>query len=203
MQDKVITLVDDRVRGWARIGREQEGTSPYRAELATLLMLLRRAPVDADVAVLLDCKSEITEIGKWLGEGSRATLAGVANEDLVRSIIETTRHGVVKGTATFLRKVKARRGEALDEEADDCADHGRPVEAEHKEWTERSERGIFRWQAAGGVQRRSAWGAVVESQCGNKGRGWYQETHGRRRTQVVRRQLAGQVWKTTASGSTD
>ena len=75
MQDKTITPVDDRVRGWARIGREQEGTSPYRAELATLLMLLRRAPVDADVAVLLDCKSEITEIGKWLSEGSRAALA--------------------------------------------------------------------------------------------------------------------------------
>ena len=45
-------------------------------------------PVDSDVAVLLDCKSEMTEIGNWLGKGSPATLAGVANEDLLRPIIE-------------------------------------------------------------------------------------------------------------------
>ena len=34
VQDKVFTPVDDRVRGWARVGREEEGTSSYRAELA-------------------------------------------------------------------------------------------------------------------------------------------------------------------------
>ena len=67
VQDKGFTPVDDRVRGWARVGREEEGTSSYRAELAALLMLLRRVHIDADIAVLLDCKSEITEIGKWPG----------------------------------------------------------------------------------------------------------------------------------------
>ena len=161
VQDKVFTPVDDRVRGWARVGREEEGTSSYRAELAALLMLLRKVQIESDVAVLLDCKSEITEIGKWLGEGSRATMAGVANEDLLRPIIEMLRQRVETGAVTVLLKVKAHRGEPLNEEADDCADLGRLVEAEHKEWTDRSERIIFRWQAAGGVQRRSAWGAGV------------------------------------------
>jgi hypothetical protein len=112
-QDKVFTPVDDSVRGWVRVGREEEGTSSYRAEVAALLMLLRRVQVDADAAILLDCKSEVTEIGKWLGEGPRATLAGATNEDFLRPNIEMSRRRVVKRTATFLLKVKAHRGEAL------------------------------------------------------------------------------------------
>ena len=80
---RVFTPVDDRVRGWARVGREEEVASSDRSELAALLML--RVQVDADAAVLLDCKSEITEIRKWLGEGSLATLVGV---DVLRLIIE-------------------------------------------------------------------------------------------------------------------
>ena len=92
-------------------------------------MLLRKVQIESDVAVLLDCKSEITEIGKWLGEGSRATMAGVANEDLLRPIIEMLRQRVETGAVTVLLKVKAHRGEPLNEEADDCADLGRLVEA--------------------------------------------------------------------------
>ena len=77
-----LTLVDDRVRAWSIVGREEQGTSSYKAELAASLMLLRRVQVDADVAVLVDCKIEMTEIGKWLGEGSRGTWAGAAKGDL-------------------------------------------------------------------------------------------------------------------------
>ena len=80
-------------------------------------------------------------------------MALVANENLLRPIIEKLRQRVVKGTAALLLKVKAHRGEPLNEEADDCADHGRLVEAEHKEWSDRSEKVIFRRQAAGGVHR--------------------------------------------------
>ena len=54
VQDKVFTPVDDRVRGWSRVGREEEGTSSYRAELAALLMLLCRVQIESDVVVLLD-----------------------------------------------------------------------------------------------------------------------------------------------------
>ena len=174
VQDNVFIPVDDRVRGCARVGREEEGTSSYRAELAALLMRLRRVQIESDVVVLLDCKSEITEIGKWLGEGSRATLAGVANEDLLQPVIEMLRQRVGKGTATVLLKVKAHRGEPLNEEADGCADLGRLAEAEHKEWTDRSERIIFRWQAAGELEGCSAdppGERESELQCGNRERG--------------------------------
>jgi len=98
----------------------EEGTSSFRAELAALLMLLREAPDEEDVVALLDCKSEITEVGKWIGEGAKATLVGVANADILEKIIEKLRARVQAGAATFLVKVKTHRGEPLNEEADDC-----------------------------------------------------------------------------------
>ena len=49
----------------------------------------------------------------------------------------------------------------MNEEADDCADIGRRLDAETKEWTDRSERVIFKWQTAEGIHRKAAWGASV------------------------------------------
>ena len=68
---------------------------------------------------LLDCKPEITEVGKWAGEGAQATLAGFANADILAPIIEKLRARVRAGADTFLVKVKAHRGEPLNGEADD------------------------------------------------------------------------------------
>ena len=158
---RVFTPVDNTQRKWTRIGREEEGTSSFRPELAALLMLLRAVREEQDVVALLDCKIEMTEIRKWIGEGSRAFLAGTANADIVQEIIETIRTRVRAGAVTLLVKVKAHRGEPMNEEADDCADIGRSMEAEMKEWTDRSERMIFKWQTAAGEHRRAAWGASV------------------------------------------
>ena len=124
-------------------------------------MLLRAASVERDVLALLDCKAEMTEIRKWIGEGSRPFLAGAANADILREIIELTRKRVQAGAVTLLVKVKAHRGEPMNEEADDCADIGRRLDAETKEWTARSERMIFKWQPAVGIHRKAAWGASV------------------------------------------
>ena len=77
-------------------------------------MLLREASDEEDVVALLDCKSEITEVGKWVGEGAKATLVGVANADIFEKIIEKIRARVQAGAATFLVKVKAHRGEPLN-----------------------------------------------------------------------------------------
>ena len=169
VEGRIYAPVDRRRRGWARIGREEEGTSSYRAELAALLMLLREAPEAEDVVALLDCKSEITEVRKWVGEGAKATLVGIANADILEAIIEKLRARVQAGAATFLVKVKAHRGEPLNEEADDCADAGRRQEADTKEWTDRTERVIFRWQTAEGIQHRNAWGTSVKKALRKQG----------------------------------
>ena len=97
-----------------------------------LLMLLRAVSVERDVLALLDFKIEMTEIRKWVGEGSRPFLTGAANADILREIIELTRRRVQAGAVTLLVKVKAHRGEPMNEEADDCADIGRRLDAETK-----------------------------------------------------------------------
>ena len=55
------------------------------------MLLLREAPDEEDVVALLDCKSEITEVRKWVGEGAKATLVGTANADILEKIIEKLR----------------------------------------------------------------------------------------------------------------
>jgi hypothetical protein len=48
--------------------------------------------------------------------GLRTTLAGNANADIVTSIVEGVRARVLQGACTFMVKVKAHRGEPLNED---------------------------------------------------------------------------------------
>ena len=59
---------------------------------------------------------------RWVGEGGKATVAGAPDADILREVIELLRARIEAGTATFLVKVKAHRGEPANEEADILAD---------------------------------------------------------------------------------
>ena len=116
--DKIYKPKDRKPHGWSRVGREEEGTSSLRAELAALLQLILSAEPQRDLLALLDCQIEMTELRKWIGEGHRATLADKVNADILKEIIEALRRRVEAGAATFLVKVKAHRGEPLNERAE-------------------------------------------------------------------------------------
>ena len=155
--DKVYKPRDRQPQGWSRVGREEEGTSSLRAELAALRNLICEADPKRDLLVLLDCQIEMTELRKWIGEGRRATLADKVNADILRGIIEALRQRVEAGAATFLVKVKAHRGEPLNERADDNAERGRRQET--KEWNDRTARILFKWKETSESQhRRAVWG---------------------------------------------
>ena len=62
--------------------------------------------------------------------GPRTTLAGDANADIMTSIIECVRERVQKGARTFMVKVKAHRGEPLNELADTQAEDARQLQDE-------------------------------------------------------------------------
>ena len=59
------------------------------------------------------------------------------------------------GAATFLVKVKAHRGEPLNELAD-----AREAAKEHREWIDRTDWMVFQWEEEKGT-RRSVWTAGV------------------------------------------
>ena len=57
------------------MGREQEGTSSNRPELAALEAALRQVDEAEDILYLCDNESVLKEVNGWIGEGGKATLA--------------------------------------------------------------------------------------------------------------------------------
>ena len=57
-----------------RVGREQEGTSSDRLELAALEATLQKVDETEDILYLCDNESVLTEVNGWIVEGGKATL---------------------------------------------------------------------------------------------------------------------------------
>jgi hypothetical protein len=100
-----------------------------------------------------------------LGSGPRTTLAGDANADIMISIIECVRARVLRGARTFLVKVKAHRGEPLNEKADTQAENARQLSSECQQRTTRTQRMAYEWNDSDAVQHVTAWSKRSEMQC--------------------------------------
>ena len=157
------------VKGCLRVGRAEEGTSSLRPELAALQEALAQLPVSLDALLLIDCQSVLTEIGKWIGEGCRASLAKSADSDILRSILPILHARIQAGAATFLLKVKAHRGEPLNESADDEAARGTQLPAETMRWNDRTARLIYSWKSTAGISRRAPFQKSVRLAFRQKG----------------------------------
>ena len=72
------------------------------------------------------------------GSGPRTTLAGDANADIMTTIVECVRERVMRGARTFMVKVKAHRGEPLNERADSQVENTRQLPPECRQWTTRT-----------------------------------------------------------------
>jgi len=73
-------------------------------------------------------------VNRWIGEGGKATLVGAPDADILVAAIES----IAAGTATFLVKVKAHRGETVNEGADILADKAISDPKVGKEWCQRT-----------------------------------------------------------------
>ena len=104
------------------MGREEEGISSLRPELAVIARTLQALPLETDLLYLCDSEAALNRMSRWIGSGPRITLAGDPNADIVTSIAERMRPRVLKGARTFMVKVKAHRGEPLNENADTQAE---------------------------------------------------------------------------------
>ena len=95
------------------------------------------------------------------GSGPRTTLAGDANADIMISIIERIRERVQKGARTFMVKVKAHRGEPLNEKADTQAENARQLQHDCRQWTARTPSMTYEWSDSNGVKQTTAWSKAV------------------------------------------
>ena len=65
-----------------------------------------------------------------MGQGGKASLANTADADILEYILTKLAVRIAANSRTFLVKVKAHRGEPLNEGADDSAEVGREIEKE-------------------------------------------------------------------------
>ena len=118
------------------MGREEEGVSSLRPELAAID--LQATSAEIDLLYLCDSEAALNKVSRWIGSGPRTTIAGVANADIMTSIIERVRERVLSGARTFMVKVKAHRGEPLNERDDTRAENARQLPSECRQWTTRT-----------------------------------------------------------------
>ena len=168
---KLYCITRRRRKACLRVGREEEGASSLRPELAAIERVLQTVDVADDLLILSDCQTELTEIQKWIGEGLRPCMAMTKDADILRSVVERLRQRITAGAATWLVKIKAHRGEPLNEEADDEAGKGCLLLAEEKQWDDLTSRNMYAWKTAEGAERRAPWGQGVR-QAITKRAGW-------------------------------
>jgi len=131
-----------------KVGREEEGSSSNQPELAAFLLALRDTLMKEPMMYLCDNQSLLKAVNKWIGEGGKATLVGAHDADILAAAIEILRKRIAAGTATFLVKIQAHRGEPANEGANILADKAISDPKVGKEWSrcQRTNRAVFTWK---------------------------------------------------------
>ena len=73
------------------MGREEEGSSSTRPELAAFLLALRDPPIEEPLLYLCDNQLLLKAVTRWIGEGGKATLVGAPDVDILAAAIEVLR----------------------------------------------------------------------------------------------------------------
>jgi len=118
--------------------------SPVAALVSSLVPLAALNSSNAsELGLTLD------KVSRWIGRGLRTTLAGDANADIMKPIIECLRERVIRGARIFMVKVKTHRGEPLNEFADTIAERARQLPDDSKQGTTRTPRLLYEWLGKG------------------------------------------------------
>ena len=84
-----VNLRRQRKRQQRKVGREDEGSSSNRLELAAFVLALRGAPLTKPMLYLCDNQALLkAAVKRWVGEGGKATLVGAPDADILREAIE-------------------------------------------------------------------------------------------------------------------
>jgi len=96
----------------------------------------------------------MTVASNWVGEGKDPLLRHSPDGDILARIIKVLQQRVDLGLFTIFIKIRAHRGEFLNEKADRWADEGRD-DVKNERWGGPSSRPTFSWTEAGVVHRCS------------------------------------------------
>jgi len=102
--------------------------------LAAFFLALRDTLIVEPLLYMCDNQSLLKAVTRWISEGRKATLVGAPDADILAAAIEILQKRIAAGTATFLVKVRAHRGEPANEGADIFADEAISDPKVGKEW---------------------------------------------------------------------
>ena len=95
--------------------KEEKGSSSNQPALAAFILALRDTPIEDPLLYLCDNQSLLKAVNRWISEDGKATSVGAPDADILAAAIEILQMRIAAGTATFLVKVKAHRGEPANE----------------------------------------------------------------------------------------
>ena len=151
-----------RNRSKSRGERTIGGNSSNRAELGAACLALEDTKKQQNrkpVILLSDSACFLSSSQKWIGEGKSPSMHWNPDADIMREIIQLLRDRIEQGLLTIFIKIKAHRGDPLNELADRWADEGR--QSENIRWSLPSNRPIFYWMD-NGVMHRSPMNPTVK-----------------------------------------
>ena len=138
--------LDEYRGGCCQPGRGEERNSSNRAELGAACLALEDAKRKQDrkpIILLSDSACFLSSFQKWIGKGKSPSMHGNLDADIMGDKVQLLRERIEQGLLTFFIKIKAHRGNPLNELADRCADEGR--QSENIRWSLPTNRPIFYW----------------------------------------------------------
>ena len=115
-------------------------------------MILRRTPDHEDLVTVTDSEVLCRVVGRWVGQGGKASLADTAAADILEYILAKIAARIAAKARTFLVKVKAHRGEPLDKEG------------ENSRWQERTTRVVYSYYDRNlGQWKKGTWTKTIRN----------------------------------------
>jgi len=114
--------------GCCQLGRGEEGNSSNRAELWAACLALEDAKGKEDrkpIIFLSDSACFLSSSQKWIGEQKSPSMWVNPDADIMRDIVQILCEQIEQALLTVFIKIKAHRGDPLNELADRWADEGR------------------------------------------------------------------------------
>jgi hypothetical protein len=114
-------------------------------ELGGHAAILKRTPDTEDSVTETDSEVLYRLVRRWIGQSGNASLANTADADILEYIIGKLRSRIAANARTFLVKIKAHRGEPLNERADDLADEGKTLAkaGDSYQWNDKTTRLVY------------------------------------------------------------
>ena len=129
-------------------------------------MILKRTPDTQDLVTSTDSEVLCRLVRRWVGQGGKASLSNTADADILEFIIGKLRARIAANARTFLVKIKAHRGEPLNERADDLADEGKTLAkaGDSYPWTNRTTRLVYSYYDRATHQwKKGTWSKTIRN----------------------------------------